>query len=150
MVCTPFLENYFSPIVKHAVVLGQRKNSVIGRTRWKSTIPFRSYCRYVTLTIAYLLLLKQWCVPDRRPALLSVLRSLLVTYSALASSLLAPPPTSSSSAPPDWQRHVEWITILGQNIMAAANDLRPVQVSYLDRSPGGLVFSHCSDTPGER
>ncbi|KAJ7170121.1 MED7 protein-domain-containing protein [Mycena filopes] len=54
------------------------------------------------------------CV-DRRPALLSILRSLLVTYSALTSS------------PPEWQGHVEWITVLGQNLMAAANDLRPVQ-----------------------
>ena len=29
---------------------------------------------------------------------------------------------------PDWQRHIEWITVMSQNIMAAANDLRPVQV----------------------
>lgn len=64
---------------------------------------------------------------DRRPALLSILRSILVTYSTLTTSLLAPPPTTSASAPPDWQLHVEWITLLAQNIMAAANDLRPVQ-----------------------
>ncbi|KJA25806.1 hypothetical protein HYPSUDRAFT_134027 [Hypholoma sublateritium FD-334 SS-4] len=63
---------------------------------------------------------------DRRPALLSVLRSLLVTYSSLTGSLLAPPPTVLD-APPEWRRHVEWITVLSQNLMAAANDLRPVQ-----------------------
>ncbi|KAJ7596812.1 MED7 protein-domain-containing protein [Mycena floridula] len=65
---------------------------------------------------------------DRRPALLSILRSLLVTYSSLTSALLGPPPTNSTaSITPEWQRHVEWIAVLGQNIMAAANDLRPVQ-----------------------
>ncbi|KAJ7751241.1 MED7 protein-domain-containing protein [Mycena maculata] len=66
---------------------------------------------------------------DRRPALLSILRSLLVTYSSLTSSVLAPPPTMSvpESEAPEWQGHVEWITVLGQNLMAAANDLRPVQ-----------------------
>ncbi|KAJ7193365.1 MED7 protein-domain-containing protein [Mycena pura] len=64
---------------------------------------------------------------DRRPALLSILRSLLVTYSSLMSSVLAPPPTLSATEPPEWQGHVEWITVLAQNLMAAANDLRPVQ-----------------------
>ncbi|KAJ6621116.1 mediator complex, subunit Med7, partial [Mycena sp. CBHHK59/15] len=64
---------------------------------------------------------------DRRPALLSILRSLLVTYSSLTSSVLAPPPTMSATIAPEWQSHVEWITVLGQNLMAAANDLRPVQ-----------------------
>ncbi|KAJ7446406.1 MED7 protein-domain-containing protein [Mycena galericulata] len=68
------------------------------------------------------------CLPtDRRPALLSILRSLLVTYSSLTSSVLAPPPTMAEAEPPEWRGHVEWITILGQNLMAAANDLRPVQ-----------------------
>ncbi|SJL06291.1 uncharacterized protein ARMOST_09627 [Armillaria ostoyae] len=66
---------------------------------------------------------------DRRPALLSVLRSLLVTYSYLTSALLAPPLTNSSreNVEPEWKRHVDWISILSQNILAAANDLRPVQ-----------------------
>ncbi|KAF8913051.1 hypothetical protein CPB84DRAFT_1760234 [Gymnopilus junonius] len=41
-------------------------------------------------------------------------------------SLLSPPPTSPE-VPPEWQRHVEWINVLSQNLMAAANDLRPVQ-----------------------
>jgi mediator of RNA polymerase II transcription subunit 7 len=54
---------------------------------------------------------------------------MLVTYSKLLSALLAPPATTSTGdAKPDWQQHVEWITVLSQNIMAAANDLRPVQV----------------------
>lgn len=52
---------------------------------------------------------------------------MLLTYSKLTGSLLLPPQTTAASAPPDWQRHVEWITVLAQNIMAAANDLRPVQ-----------------------
>ncbi|KAJ8586529.1 hypothetical protein M405DRAFT_935326 [Rhizopogon salebrosus TDB-379] len=64
---------------------------------------------------------------DRRPALLAILRSMLVTYSSLTDTMLAPPPPPSASAAPEWQRHVEWITILAQNLMAAANDLRPVQ-----------------------
>ncbi|KAG1749798.1 MED7 protein-domain-containing protein [Suillus paluster] len=64
---------------------------------------------------------------DRRPALLAVLRSMLVAYSNLTDAILAPPPPPSSSTLPEWQRHLEWITILAQNLMAAANDLRPVQ-----------------------
>jgi len=53
---------------------------------------------------------------------------MLVTYSNLTDAILAPPPPPSSPSPPEWQRHLEWITILAQNLMAAANDLRPVQV----------------------
>ncbi|KAI8986069.1 MED7 protein-domain-containing protein [Trametes punicea] len=65
---------------------------------------------------------------DRRPALRSILRSILVTYSRLLSALLLPPPTASSAnLEPEWKRHLEWINVLAQNIMAAANDLRPVQ-----------------------
>lgn len=68
---------------------------------------------------------------DRRPTLLSILRSMLVTYSKLMNALLAPPQTApSEEVQQEWQRYVEWITVLSQNIMAAANDLRPVQVSY--------------------
>ncbi|OSC97235.1 hypothetical protein PYCCODRAFT_1377608 [Trametes coccinea BRFM310] len=65
---------------------------------------------------------------DRRPALRSILRSMLVTYSKLLDALLLPPPTASSAdVEPEWKRHVEWINVLAQNVMAAANDLRPVQ-----------------------
>jgi mediator of RNA polymerase II transcription subunit 7 len=42
------------------------------------------------------------------------------------SSLLLPPPTEPDREP-EWQRHAQWITVMAQNIMAAANDLRPVQ-----------------------
>jgi len=56
---------------------------------------------------------------------------MLVTYSNLTDTMLAPPPLPSSAATPEWQRHIEWITILAQNLMAAANDLRPVQVFIL-------------------
>lgn len=35
---------------------------------------------------------------------------------------------SDGEQQPEWMRHVEWVTILAQNIMAAANDLRPIQV----------------------
>ena len=66
-------------------------------------------------------------VLDRRPALRSILRSLLVTYSTLMSSLLLPPPLNPEE-PPEWQKRVDWISNLVTNLMAAANDLRPVQV----------------------
>jgi len=67
---------------------------------------------------------------DRRPALLSILRSLLSSYSSLLKSLLAPPPSALSPEPPEWQAHIEWMTVMAQNIMSAANDLRPVQARY--------------------
>jgi len=54
---------------------------------------------------------------------------MLVTYSSLLGSLLEPPNTvSTASLQPEWQRYVEWIAVLSQNLMAAANDLRPMQV----------------------
>ena len=57
---------------------------------------------------------------------------MLVTYSSLLGSLLEPPNTmSTASLQPEWQRYVEWITVLSQNLMAAANDLRPMQVCLL-------------------
>lgn len=52
---------------------------------------------------------------------------MLVTYSKLLDAILAPPPTNSSQIEAEWKQHLEWINILAQNIMAAANDLRPVQ-----------------------
>jgi len=68
---------------------------------------------------------------DRRPALLLILKSMLVTYSSFLGALLLPPPplppSTGSSARPEWERRVEWITVLAQNVMAVANDLRPVQ-----------------------
>jgi len=53
---------------------------------------------------------------------------MLVTYSSFLGALVAPPPSAASSAPPEWHRQVEWIKVLAENVMAAANDLRPVQV----------------------
>jgi hypothetical protein len=79
----------------------------------------------------WILKLQNYFGTDRRLALLSILKSMLVTYSSFLGALLAPPPppsAASSGAPPEWHRQVEWITILAQNVMAAANDLRPVQV----------------------
>ncbi|KAG2023021.1 hypothetical protein CC2G_000726 [Coprinopsis cinerea AmutBmut pab1-1] len=61
---------------------------------------------------------------DRRPALVSVLKSLLVTYSNLISSLLDPPPLEGA---PEWNRHMAWLKTLSLNLLAAANDLRPMQ-----------------------
>ncbi|KAF4573114.1 Mediator of RNA polymerase II transcription subunit 7 [Pleurotus pulmonarius] len=63
---------------------------------------------------------------DRRPALRSALRSLLVTYSAMTKSLLAPAPINAD-VPPEWGRHAEWIDVMAQNMMFAANELRPIQ-----------------------
>lgn len=65
---------------------------------------------------------------DRRPALLTVLKSMLVTYSHMLNGLLAPPPTTTSSTlPEEWRRHTEWIGTMSLNLTAAANELRPVQ-----------------------
>jgi hypothetical protein len=72
-----------------------------------------------------------YTLADRRVALLTILKSMLVTYSSFLGALLAPPPSAASDAPPEWHRQVEWITVLAQNIMAAANDLRPVQVRLI-------------------
>ena len=67
---------------------------------------------------------------DRRPALQSILRSMLVTYSHLLKALPLPPPNPQSEEEPEWRKYVEWLTIMSQNIMSAANDLRPVQARY--------------------
>jgi mediator of RNA polymerase II transcription subunit 7 len=53
---------------------------------------------------------------------------MLVTYSSFLGALLAPPPSATSTCPPQWERQVQWITTLAQNVIAAANDLRPIQV----------------------
>ncbi|KAH7885966.1 mediator complex, subunit Med7, partial [Phlebopus sp. FC_14] len=93
---------------------------------------------------------------DRRPALLSILRSILVTYSNITAAVIAPPPPPSSTVPPEWRRHLEWITVLSQNLMAAANDLRPVQARghlenmmirqlALRREETKAVHSKCED-----
>ena len=116
-------------------VVDQGEHTIISRTRGTPTVPRRSYNRYVwnnrdaqQLTIT---------PEDRRPALLAILRSMLVTYSSLLGSLLEPPNTvSTASLQPEWQGYVEWITVLSQNLMAAANDLRPMQVRILSSVKG--------------
>lgn len=67
--------------------------------------------------------------PDRRPALKSILTTMLFTYSSFLSSVVAPtPPPYAAEIPPDWDRLLEWMRVMGQNLIAAANDLRPIQV----------------------
>ena len=106
----------------------QRTYTLAGGHGREPALPGRSERRCVDHTVSVA------CIPeltvrdthtDRRPALLSILRTLLVSYSTLTKSLLAPPPPTD--VPPEWRQHVEWITVMAQNIMAAANDLRPVQ-----------------------
>ncbi|KAG6381014.1 hypothetical protein JVT61DRAFT_5409 [Boletus reticuloceps] len=114
------------PAILDAIFQGQGDYSLIGRVGRTPALSSRSECRRVAsqhYTPSALIVIS----PDRRPALLSILRSLLVTYSNLTGAILAPPPPPYSTVPPEWQRHVEWITVLAQNLMAAANDLRPVQ-----------------------
>jgi mediator of RNA polymerase II transcription subunit 7 len=60
---------------------------------------------------------------------------MLVAYSSLLNSLLLPPPSIALLDPetnlppePKWERQLNWIRTLAQNILAAANELRPVQV----------------------
>ena len=110
---------------------GQGDYPFISGTWRTSAIPTGSQRRYVphppTYMCSFIHPLEPLAWADRRPALRSILRSLLVTYSKLLSSLLAPPPTNSSEGEAEWKQHLEWINILAQNIMAAANDLRPVQ-----------------------
>ncbi|KAF7799319.1 hypothetical protein EIP86_010551 [Pleurotus ostreatoroseus] len=97
---------------------------------------------------------------DRRPALLTILKSILVSYSHLLSALLAPPPTASSTTPPDYLRHVEWIAVMSQNIMAAANDMRPVQARMnlesmmqrqleLRRDETKVIHTKCDELEGK-
>jgi len=64
---------------------------------------------------------------DRRPVLQTILRSLLLSYSYLLKSILLPPPSIHTQDLHDWHRHLDWITVMSQNIIAAANDLRPAQ-----------------------
>ena len=110
---------------------GEGKNTIFSRTRRKSTLPIKSHYRCSKADLPSKIKASQWLRSDRRPALRSVLHSLLVTYSSLLASLLAPPPISEDT-PPEWRRHVEWITVLSQNLMAAANDLRPVQAWFFE------------------
>jgi len=67
---------------------------------------------------------------DRRPALQAILRTLLASYTNLLSAVVQPPLTTSdwkANREPEWTRHSNWIYVMGQNIMAAANEMRPAQ-----------------------
>ncbi|KZW03574.1 hypothetical protein EXIGLDRAFT_758922 [Exidia glandulosa HHB12029] len=67
---------------------------------------------------------------DRRPHLKSILRTLLSSYTQLLDAVVQPPPTTSmggDAAVPEWQAHLQWMHTMGQNLMAAANELRPAQ-----------------------
>ena len=83
------------------------------------------------LMLEHFLISTYYQKPDRRPALVAVLKTMLVSYSHLLNALLAPLPPASSGFPPESLRHLDWIGNLSQNIMAAANDMRPVQVRIL-------------------
>ncbi|EJD42588.1 hypothetical protein AURDEDRAFT_89480 [Auricularia subglabra TFB-10046 SS5] len=63
---------------------------------------------------------------DRRPALQAILKTLLVSYTHLLSSVVEPPPVTDE-LPPAWNANLDWIYTMGLNIMSAANDLRPAQ-----------------------
>ncbi len=120
------------PDTRCCILLGQRDYPLVSRAGRTPVIPAGPKRRYVFHLTTYMrdsvnVLAVPLACADRRPALRSILRSLLVTYSKLLSSLLAPPPTNSSEGEVEWKQHLEWINILAQNIMAAANDLRPVQ-----------------------
>src|SRR6266702_1715345 len=106
----------------------QGDNSLPWRGRRPPTVPTGRRGRYEDTGIFSIRSEPIHSTSDRRPALLYILKSMLVTYSSFLSALLAPPPSATSATPPEWHRQVEWITTLAQNVMAAANDLRPVQV----------------------
>ena len=61
--------------------------------------------------------------------MLSILRSLLVQYSRLTKAVTIPPPRDlPPGAPSESQEMISWMKVLTQNLMATANELRPVQV----------------------
>jgi MED7 protein len=109
--------------------LAQRDHPLSWRGGRSSAVPRGRRRRYdAFVVVCPRILPTHFGGPDRRLALSSILKSMLVTYSSFLGALLAPPPSAASNAPPEWHRQVEWITVLAQNVMAAANDLRPVQV----------------------
>lgn len=128
------------PVTHDSRSLAQRGDPLSRRGGRSSAVPRGRCCRYVFVVCHSICISFRppisTLLADRRVALLTILKSMLVTYSSFLGALLAPPPsTSSSDAPPEWHRQVEWITVLAQNIMAAANDLRPVQVRSIPSMP---------------
>lgn len=71
--------------------------------------------------------------PDHRPALRKLLRTILVTYDELLGALLVPPSHDpSNQQPPEYLQHLDWLRLNAINMIAAINELRPVQVSYIN------------------
>ncbi|KAF8307230.1 hypothetical protein DL93DRAFT_2088156 [Clavulina sp. PMI_390] len=74
-------------------------------------------------------------VPDHRPALHKLLRTILHSYNDLLGALLVPPTHDPSvlalleqhNQQPEWVQHVEWIRLNATNFIACVNELRPVQ-----------------------
>ncbi|KAI5477729.1 Mediator complex, subunit Med7 [Pseudohyphozyma bogoriensis] len=67
---------------------------------------------------------------DRTTSLLTLLRTMLVTYTTLISSLLAPPPSITvpqPAEPPDPERLVNHIRLISINMHFLVNELRPGQ-----------------------
>lgn len=67
--------------------------------------------------------------PDHRPALRKLLRTTLVTFNELLGALLIPPSHDpGAQQPPEFVQHIEWLRLNATNMIAAVNELRPVQV----------------------
>lgn len=67
--------------------------------------------------------------PDHRPALRKLLRTTLVTFNELLGALLVPPSHDpGAQQPPEFVEHIEWLRLNATNMIAAVNELRPVQV----------------------
>ncbi len=59
-----------------------------------------------------------------------MLHTILVTYHTLLGTLLVPPPplVQGVAQEPEWVQHLAWIRVVALNMIAAINELRPVQV----------------------
>lgn len=67
---------------------------------------------------------------DHRPALRKLLRTILVTYNELLGALLIPPSHDTAlQQSPEFIQHIDWLRLSVTNMIAAINELRPVQVS---------------------
>ncbi|KAF9503898.1 hypothetical protein BS47DRAFT_1386358 [Hydnum rufescens UP504] len=66
---------------------------------------------------------------DHRPALQKLLQTLLLEYHSLVGALLIPPPPMLPDVPqePLWAKHIDWIGLVALNMVAAVNELRPIQ-----------------------
>lgn len=107
----------------------ERNNSYFEGNGRDATLSGRSYSWYVSVSSPQFLDSRSPYYLDRRPALKSILTTMLFTYSSFLGSIVSPPPPPyAEEIPPDWHRLLEWMRVTGQNLIAAANDLRPIQV----------------------